>query len=90
MSTATLSSKGQATIPKDIRDRLHLKQGDRLEFIMETDGSVRMIPHNLDVAALHGILPKPAKSLSVDEMGRVIREGWARRVQGSVKSSRRR
>lgn len=89
MSTATLTSKGQATIPKDIRDRLQLKQGDRLDFTLLPDGSVRMVAQNLDIAALHGILPKPAKAVSIDEMNRAIAEGWTRRWRRSPRPAKR-
>ncbi len=73
MSTATLTSKGQTTIPKDIRDRLHLKPGDRLEFVLQPDGRVLMIPATVDVRDLKGILPKPKRTLSLDDIDRVIR-----------------
>jgi AbrB family looped-hinge helix DNA binding protein len=74
MSTATLTSKGQTTIPKDIRDRLHLKPGDRLEFVVQHDGKVLMIPATIDVRDLKGILPKPKRKLSLDDIDRVIRD----------------
>jgi AbrB family looped-hinge helix DNA binding protein len=74
MSTATLTSKGQTTIPKDIRDRLHLKPGDRLEFVLQPDGRVLMIPATVDVHDLKGILPKPKRKLSLDDIDRVIRD----------------
>lgn len=74
MSTATLTSKGQTTIPKDIRDRLHLKPGDRLEFVLQPDGRVLMIPATVDVRDLKGILPKPKRKLSLGEIDRVIRD----------------
>jgi AbrB family looped-hinge helix DNA binding protein len=74
MSTATLTSKGQTTIPKDIRDRLHLKPGDRLEFVLQPDGRVLMIPATVDVRDLKGILPKPKRKLSLDDIDRVIRD----------------
>jgi AbrB family looped-hinge helix DNA binding protein len=40
MSTSTLTSKGQTTIPKDVRKRLNLHPGDRLEFVIDDDGCV--------------------------------------------------
>jgi AbrB family looped-hinge helix DNA binding protein len=42
VSESTISSKGQVTIPKAIRTRMHLKVGDRLRFVVEADGSVRL------------------------------------------------
>jgi AbrB family looped-hinge helix DNA binding protein len=79
LSTATLTSKGQTTIPKDIRDRLHLKPGDRLEFVVQPDGKVLMIPATIDVRDLKGILPKPKRKLSLDDIDRVIRDAAVER-----------
>ena len=73
MTTATLTSKGQTTIPKAIRDRLRLKPGDRLEFVVQPDGRVLMIPAVLDIADLKGILPRPKRRLSLAEMDEAIR-----------------
>lgn len=41
---AIISSKGQVTLPKALRDRLHLTTGDRVEFVVDEDGVVRLIP----------------------------------------------
>jgi len=73
MSASTITSKGQTTIPKDVRDRLHLKAGDRIEFVVREDGTALMVPATLPVTSLRGILPPPAKPVSLEEMDRVIR-----------------
>src|SRR5262245_30873187 len=73
MSTSTLTSKGQTTIPKDVRKRLNLQPGDRLEFVIEADGRVVILPASVDVSELAGILKRPAKPVSVTEMNRAIR-----------------
>lgn len=73
MATATLTSKGQITIPKAIRDHLHLKSGDRLEFLLQEDGSVVLMPATLDVAELEGILPPPPQPVSLEAMREAIR-----------------
>ncbi|MGH6915343.1 MAG: AbrB/MazE/SpoVT family DNA-binding domain-containing protein, partial [Geminicoccales bacterium] len=54
MSIATLTSKGQTTIPKDVRDRLGLKPGDRMRFMVNPDGTVTVVPMNLSVKQLRG------------------------------------
>lgn len=41
MSTSTLTSKGQITLPKEVRAHLGVAEGDRLDFIIGVDGSVR-------------------------------------------------
>jgi AbrB family looped-hinge helix DNA binding protein len=62
---ATLTSKGQITIPKPVREALHLRTGDRVEFVLEADGTVRMFPVTSSVNALKGMLPKPGKPVSL-------------------------
>lgn len=72
MSTATVTTKGQITIPKDIRDALHLESGDRISFILE-DGRVVFIPATKDIRTLKGRVPKPKRSVSLDDMQAAIR-----------------
>ena len=79
MSASTITSKGQTTIPKDVRDRLHLKAGDRVEFVVRDDGSALMVPATLPVTSLRGILPAPARAVTLDEMDRAIRRRAAKR-----------
>ena len=85
MPTATLTSKGQTTIPKEVRDRLNLKPGDRIDFVIEGDCRVVLVPVNLDVSQLRGMLPRPAKPASLEDMERGIREGAAARYERSRK-----
>ena len=62
MSTeSTLTSKGQTTIPKDIRKGLGLKTGDRITFTMMPDGTVKMRAKNRTVMALAGSLRKAGR-----------------------------
>lgn len=77
-----MSSKGQITLPKDIRDRLGLKQGDRIRFIVEDDGKVRLLPAKRDISELFGILPKPKRALSLDEIDEIVQTTVARHVLG--------
>jgi AbrB family looped-hinge helix DNA binding protein len=72
---ATLTSKGQITIPKDVRDALHLRPGDRLDFVVQADGTVRMLPITGSVKRLKGMLPKPSRALSLEEMDAAIAKG---------------
>jgi antitoxin PrlF len=80
MSESTISSKGQVTIPKAIRTRLHLKAGDRLRFVVEADGSVRLAAATRDVSTLRDILPRPKRRATLDEMQSVIRRRAAKRA----------
>jgi antitoxin PrlF len=65
---AILTSKGQITLPKALRKKLSLSAGDRIEFIFESDQSVRLIPKHIPVSQLKGMLPKPSESVSLEEM----------------------
>lgn len=82
MSEARMSSKGQITLPKEIRGRLGLKQGDRVRFTVEADGRVRLLPAKRDVSELFGILPKPRRALSIEEMDEIVQTAVARHVLG--------
>lgn len=73
MSTSTLTAKGQTTIPRDIREHLHLRPGDRMEFVIEDDGRVVLLPVTVDVAELEGALPRPERPVPLDEMDAAIR-----------------
>ena len=79
MSTSTLTSKGQTTIPKDVRKRLNLHPGDRLEFVIDEDGRVVVLPASIDASELAGILKSPARPVSVEDMNRAIRKRGGRR-----------
>ena len=70
-TSATLTSKGQTTIPKQIRDSLGLKAGDRMTFTLMPDGVVVMRVKNKRVSDLAGLLYKKGrKSVPIDELSR--------------------
>ena len=79
MSAATITSKGQITIPKDIRTLLDLHSGDKINFIVEESGEVRFLPATADVSTLKGIIAKPIKAVSVEEMKATIKTRASRR-----------
>jgi antitoxin PrlF len=73
MSSSTLSSKGQVTIPVEVRRALHLSAGDRVLFIMRDDGVVEVQPKTVDVLDLVGILvPSDGRHLTIDQMNAAI------------------
>jgi len=74
MTTATITTKGQITIPKRVRQRLGVTTGDRVEFIEMENGVFQLVVANRDIATLKGIVTKPQKTLSVDEMNDAITE----------------
>lgn len=71
----TLTSKGQVTVPKAIRERLELKAGDKVEFMLFEDGRIEMVPLNRSIKQLRGFLPKPERALSLEEMEEAIVRG---------------
>jgi antitoxin PrlF len=79
MSTATVTSKGQTTIPKDIREKLGLKPGDRIHFVTLPDGTVRLTAQNLPITALKGMLPRPKRAVTVKEMNEAVGKAAAER-----------
>ncbi len=83
MSTATLTSKGQLTLPKDIRDRLGLKAGDKLSCSVVGDDEIVMRRKNLDVSDLVGLLHVPGKHATIEEIKEAAREGAVARVTGA-------
>lgn len=82
MSEAKMTSKGQITVPKEVRLRLNLKPGDRVLFIVEDDGAVRMRVANKDISSLRGILPPPKRKATIEEIEASIARSAAARVLG--------
>ena len=72
MSTdSTLTSKGQTTIPKAIRDRLQMKAGDKMTFTVMPDGVVLMRVKNKRLVDVAGLLHKKGrKPVAVDQLSR--------------------
>jgi antitoxin PrlF len=72
MLTAVLTDEGQATIPKEVRDHLGLKPGDHLRFGIQADGRVVLESEKFPVQRLKGILPKPERPVTLEEMDEAI------------------
>jgi antitoxin PrlF len=71
MSESTITTKGQITIPKAVREALHLEVGDKVYFDVKEDGSVVLFARNEPVEALFGVLKTKTRlrrPLSIDEM----------------------
>jgi antitoxin PrlF len=64
---SAITVKGQATIPKAIREHLHLKPGDRVKFFVHPNGSVVLLP-KAPVTALRGIVKSPGGPVSIKDM----------------------
>jgi antitoxin PrlF len=75
MTLVTLTSRGQVTIPKSVRDSLLLKSGDRIEFIVTRKGEALLRPLTLSVDDVFGRLHKRGKKpFTVEEMDKGIRK----------------
>ncbi|HAQ61853.1 TPA: AbrB family transcriptional regulator [Candidatus Delongbacteria bacterium] len=75
MSTATITTKGQITIPKKVRDDLHLSTGDIIEIVIVKDGEAVMRPVTKKVSDVFNILKdKVKRTVSVEEMNDVLQK----------------
>lgn len=79
MPAATVTSKGQITLPKAVRDGLGVDTGDRVEFVELEKGVYRVVAATRDVRELKGMIPKPSRPVSIEDMNRAIRRHAARR-----------
>jgi antitoxin PrlF len=70
--TATVTSKGQITVPMRIRMHLQVDKGDRIEFLIGSDGKVTLMAATADVKKLKGMVGKPDRLVTVGDMNRVI------------------
>jgi AbrB family looped-hinge helix DNA binding protein len=75
MALATITTKGQVTIPKSVRDSLMLSTGDKIEFVVTNKREALIRPISKKVDEVFGILHKPGrKAVSVEEMDTKIRQ----------------
>lgn len=79
MSSATLTSKGQITIPAEVRRRLSLEEGDKVIFVELEGGGYKLAPVNVPMKAIKGLVPRPAKPVTVAEMNAAVRRQAAAR-----------
>ncbi len=77
MSTATLTSKGQITIPAEVRRDLKVDTGDRVEFVLVGPGRYEFVAATSDVTALKGMFGATQKSVSVEAMNVAIAQRGA-------------
>jgi len=72
MATATLTSKGQITIPAEVREALRVDAGDRVEFVQIAPGRYEFIAATQPVSALKGMFGKARKAVSIQDMNAAI------------------
>ncbi len=77
MATATLTSKGQITIPVDVRNDLKVDAGDRVEFVHIGPGRYEFVAATAEVTALKGMFGPAKKSVSIEAMNTAIAQRGA-------------
>lgn len=80
MSLAKLTSKGQITLPKAIRDYLELHSGDKVEFVIDSQGRVIMHSKTIDLKDAFGMI-KSKKSATVNDMNKSIARNIKRKYR---------
>ena len=73
MPAAVVTSKGQITIPKPVREGLGVETGDRVEFVELKPGVYTVVAATRDIRDLKGMIPRPARPVSVEEMNQAVR-----------------
>lgn len=77
MATATVTSKGQITIPVEVRRALGLAPGSRVVFVLREDGAYELVPATASVTAIKGLIAALAVPVSLDAMNEAIAAGAA-------------
>lgn len=72
MTTATVTTKGQITIPANVRQALQVEAGDRVEFVEVTPGRFEFVAVTRSVRELKGMFGKSTRSVSIDDMNKAI------------------
>lgn len=81
---ATMTSKSQITLPKDVRAMLQLEPGDKVAFLPLPDGQIVVSKANKpSFSKLRGLLPQPAQAYSVEEMNQAVKAVVAAKHAGT-------
>ncbi len=76
MPRSTVTSKGQITIPKEVRDEMGLKPGDRVDFVKDRNGRFALKPINSNFRSLRGMIKSPlGRPITLKEMDEAIARG---------------
>lgn len=76
---ATLTSKGQITVPKRVREALAVQPGDKIAFRIHDDGSVTVEAETVELGQLRGAIKPKVHGITVEDMNATIRSTAARR-----------
>jgi antitoxin PrlF len=78
---ATVTSKGQVTIPKEVRESLRIRSGQTVRFLIGEGGQASLTPEPAKLADLAGVLGKPPRSATQQEIEEAIRKGAVARFR---------
>lgn len=79
MANSTITSKGQVTIPKEVRDSLGLEAGHRVSFLIREDGVLELHPEPVDLMSLCGVIKPQVRGVTIEGMDAAIREAVAKK-----------
>jgi AbrB family looped-hinge helix DNA binding protein len=77
MTAAAVTSKGQITIPIEVRVKLGIKPGDRVRFVENENGEIILKPKTGSIMDLRGIVKWTSKPVIIEEMNETIANGWS-------------
>ena len=86
---ATITSKGQVTIPQEVREKLRLRSGQKLRFTIEGDGRAVITQAASRLSDLAGILGKPKRTATLEEMDEAIHNAAVERYLRAVSGKKR-
>ena len=85
MAVSTITSRGQTTIPRHIREKIHLQEGDKIEWVETDDGHIEVIPITRDAAQVAGLFKHWVKKpVSIDDMNTAIKRTAAEKFRRSL------
>lgn len=79
MATAKVTSKGQITIPLEVRTALGLETGSRVEFVACSDGSYELVPATRSIRDLRGVVKAPRRPVSIERMNDIVADAVVER-----------
>jgi AbrB family looped-hinge helix DNA binding protein len=81
MAAATITSKGQVTIPREVRAKFGLHAGDRIDFRIEADGTLRVVPETVRADDVFGLLAERGRKgkVTVEAMDRQLRAAFRKK-----------
>ena len=74
---STVTSKGQITIPVELRRATGLETGAQVEFIVNSRNRIELVPRHADIRALRGAVPAPRLAVTVEAMSDAVANGWS-------------